>query len=241
MVSVGSVLVVVIIWTVLTNTIVASLFFPSPASTISVFGRLRPVLPIYVLSTVYRVVLGMLPGTMLGILCGVLMSWNKWINSALDPIIEGFRPIPAVALIPFFILWFGIGDLGKLILTAIGGFTVMVVTTSEAIKNVPPVFVMAARNLGAGKAALYQTVVLPAITPTLIGGVRVTIALSWALVVASEFMGAQTGLGYLIMAARRTLQTDAILVGIIIIGVLSWMMDRLVRILGDLLTRWAPR
>ena len=169
------------------------------------------------------------------------MTWNTWINSVLDPLIEGFRPIPAIALIPFFILWFGIGDLGKLILTAIGGFTVMVVTTIEAVKNVSPIYIMAARTLGADRWAIYRTIILPAITPTLIGGLRVTIALSFALVIAAEFMGAQSGLGYLIMLARRTLQTDAILVGIIIIGITSWIVDRMVRILGDYLTRWAPR
>ena len=240
-VSFLSVLTVIAIWYVLTNSIVEKLYFPSPKDTISVVGRMKGVLLEYFFATMYRVVVGMLIGAFFGILCGIAMTWNKWINSVLDPLIEGFRPIPAIALIPFFILWFGIGDLGKLILTAIGGFTVMVVTTIEAVKNVPPIYIMAARTLGADSWAIYRTIILPAITPTLIGGLRVTIALSFALVIAAEFMGAQSGLGYLIMLARRTLQTDAILVGIIIIGITSWIVDRMVRILGDYLTRWAPR
>ena len=240
-VSFLSVLTVIAIWYVLTNSIVEKLYFPSPKDTISVVGRMKGVLLEYFIATMYRVVVGMLIGAFFGILCGIAMTWNKWINSVLDPLIEGFRPIPAIALIPFFILWFGIGDLGKLILTAIGGFTVMVVTTIEAVKNVSPIYIMAARTLGADSWAIYRTIILPAITPTLIGGLRVTIALSFALVIAAEFMGAQSGLGYLIMLARRTLQTDAILVGIIIIGITSWIVDRMVRILGDYLTRWAPR
>lgn len=241
MVSIVTVLILVVLWTALTDSYIDDLYFPSPMDTIQVVGRMEGVLVGYFLATMYRVVVGMLIGAVLGVVCGVAMSWNKWINSVLDPLIEGLRPIPAVALIPFFILWFGIGDTGKLILTAIGGFTVMVVTTLEAIKHVSPIYIMAARTLGASRLEIYRTIILPAITPTLIGGVRVTVALSFALVIASEFMGAQSGLGYMIMLARRTLQTDAILVGVIIIGITSWIVDRCVRIVGNYLTRWAPR
>ena len=240
-VSILTVLMVVVVWYYFTDSIIPKLFFPSPMDTVLVVGRMEGVLVEYFIATMYRVVVGMLAGAVLGVICGIAMSWNKWINSVLDPLIEALRPIPAVALIPFFILWFGIGDTGKLILTALGGFTVMVVTTLEAIKHVSPIYIMAARTLGANRLTIYRTVILPAITPPLIGGMRVTVALSFALVIAAEFMGAQSGLGYMIMLARRTLQTDAILVGVIIIGITSWIVDRMVRIIGNYLTRWAPR
>jgi ABC-type nitrate/sulfonate/bicarbonate transport system permease component len=241
LVSISSVLIVIAIWYILTATVVVKLYFPSPADTISVVGRMQNRLVEYFFATLRRVIGGMLIGTTLGIACGLAMTWNRWINSFLDPLIEAFRPIPAIALIPFFILWFGIGDAGKLILTSIGGFTVMVVTTVEAVKHVSPIHIMAARTLGANRLAIYRTVILPAITPTLIGGVRVTVALSFSLVIAAEFMGAQSGLGYMIMLARRTLQTDAILVGIIVIGLTSWVVDRIVRTIGSFLTRWEPK
>jgi ABC-type nitrate/sulfonate/bicarbonate transport system permease component len=241
LVSIASVVVVIAIWYILTATVVDKLYFPSPADTISVVGRMGHRLVDYFYATLYRVIGGMLVGTTLGIVCGLAMSWNRWISSVLDPLIEALRPIPAIALIPFFILWFGIGDEGKLILTSIGGFTVMVVTTVEAVKHVSPIHIMAARTLGANQWAIYRTVIVPAIIPTLIGGVRVTVALSFALVIAAEFMGAQSGLGYMIMLARRTLQTDAILVGIIVIGVSSWVADRIVRTIGNFLTRWEPK
>ena len=240
-VSILTVLMVLVVWYAFTESLIPKLFFPAPMDTILVVGRMEGVLVEYFIATMYRVVVGMLAGAILGVLCGIAMSWNKWINSILDPLIEALRPIPAVALIPFFILWFGIGDMGKLILTALGGFTVMVVTTLEAIKHVSPIYIMAARTLGANRLTIYRTVILPAITPPLIGGMRVTVALSFALVIASEFMGAQSGLGYMIMLARRTLQTDAILVGVIIIGITSWIVDRMVRVVGNYLTRWAPR
>ena len=240
-VSILTVLMAVVIWYHFTNSFIPKLFFPSPMDTVQVVGRMEGVLVEYFIATMYRVVVGMLAGAILGVICGIAMSWNKWINSILDPLIEALRPIPPVALIPFFILWFGIGDTGKLILTALGGFTVMVVTTLEAIKHVSPIYIMAARTLGANRLTIYRTVILPAITPPLIGGMRVTVALSFALVIAAEFMGAQSGLGYMIMLARRTLQTDAILVGVIIIGITSWIVDRMVRMIGNYLTRWAPR
>jgi taurine transport system permease protein len=239
--SLLSVIVLLGLWFFLTRSIITELYFPSPESTILVVLKMNITLIQYFIATLYRVVIGGFSGAVLGICCGLLMTWSRWANSALDPLIEALRPVPAIALIPFFILWFGIGDLGKFVLTGIGGFTVMVVTTVEAVKHLAPVYAMAAQTLGAKRLDVYRTIVLPGIAPALISGIRVTVALSFALVIAAEFMGAQTGLGYMVMMARRTLQTDALLLGIIIIGLTSWAMDRLVRVVGDHLTRWEVR
>jgi len=235
------VVVLAALWFILTRSLITPLYFPSPEQTIAVIGRMGPTLWEYFLATLYRVVVGMVIGSVLGVACGLLMTWNRWANAVLDPLIEGLRPVPAIALIPFFILWFGVGDFGKFVLTSLGGFTVMVVTTVEAVKHLPPIYSMAAKTLGAGRLAIYRTIVLPGITPALISGTRVTVALSFALVIAAEFMGAQSGLGYMVMLARRTLQTDALLLGIIVIGITSWLLDRLVRLVGDRLTRWEAR
>ena len=241
LVSLSSVVFVIAVWFILTKTVVKDLYFPSPESTVLVALKMNVTLLNYFLATMYRVVIGGFCGAIVGICCGLLMTWSKWINSALDPLIEALRPVPEIALIPFFILWFGISDFGKFLLTGIGGFTVMVVTTVEAVKHLPPVFAMAAQTLGAKKFDVYRTVVLPGIVPALISGLRVTVAVSFALVIASEYLAAQTGQGDKVMMSRRTLQTDAILLGIIIIGLTSWLVDRLVRLAGDYLTRWEAR
>src|SRR5690606_25006802 len=127
----------------------------------------------------------------------------RTVTAILDPFIEMLRPIPALALIPFFVLWFGLGDTGKILLIALGGAVVMVVTVYEALERVPRIYVDAARTLGVNTLGVYRTVLLPAILPTFWSGVRVSSALSFGLGIAAEFMGAQDGLGYLILLARR--------------------------------------
>ena len=107
----------------------------------------------------------------------------------------------------------------------LGTFMIMVVNTYEAVINVNPIYVRAAESLGADKFSIYRTVVVPAIMPSLAAGLRISSALSFTLVVASEFMGAQSGLGYMIMSARRTLTTETIFLGCLIFGIVSTIID----------------
>jgi ABC-type nitrate/sulfonate/bicarbonate transport system permease component len=146
-----------------------------------------------------------------------------------------------IAMIPFFLMWFGIGEAGKLLLITLGVFAIIVVSTVEAIKNVPKIYVLAAQTLGASKLQLFRTVLVPAIIPQLIGPMRVAAALSFTLVVAAEFMGANAGLGFRILEARRLFSTDVIMLGVVLIGILSAIADALIRRCASYLTRWSER
>ncbi|GAA3936868.1 ABC transporter permease [Microbacterium soli] len=215
------------------------LYFPSTVGTWEALGTLGGNYLVAMWATTYRVVLGMLLGIALGVSIGVLMHASKLYSAIMDPFVEVLRPVPALALIPFFILWFGLGDLGKILLIALGGFVTMVVTTYEALTHVSPTYVGAARTLGAGKLRIYRTIYLPAILPAFWSGVRVSAATSFGLGIAAEFMGAQEGLGYLILLARRTLHTEVMLLGVLGIGLLSFLLDRLIRWAGRRTTQWA--
>jgi len=203
--------------------------------------RLHDVIFYDVLITLIRVALGFGAGTLLGIGLGLAMSYNRKVLYFFDPLVESMRPVPVIAMIPFFLMWFGIDETGKFLLITLGVFAILVVSTVEAVRNVPRKYILAAQTLGASKAQRFRTIIIPAIAPELIGPLRVATALSFTLVVAAEFMGAQAGIGYRILEARRMLNTDVILLGVVVIGLLAGLADMLVRAATTHITRWSGR
>lgn len=236
-----SVIGLLIVWFALTHTIVRPLIFPSPESVFAVITS-RPLTVIeYSFATTARVLAGFLIGSLLGVLNGISLHMNPTLGRISDPVIEILRPVPPIAMMPFIIIWFGIGDFGKVFLVATGCLMILLVTTLEAIQNANPIYVQAARALGASKGYIYRTIIIPAILPSVFAGLRVALALSFTLTIAAEFMGAQTGLGFMIMQARRYLDTPVIVAGIIVIGLLSLGLDRILRLIGKRVLRWSPQ
>jgi len=241
--GVATVVTVLAAWYLVTVVmpLIPSLFFPSPPDVLRALVELRYSIIQHSLVTLYRVLTSFSVGSMIGILIGLLMSRSRIVYAILDPVIEALRPVPPIALIPFFILWFGIGNFGKVLLSGLGCFMVLVVNTVVAVRNVPPIYVRAAASLGADSRTIYRTVVVPAIVPSLVSGWRVAAALAFALTVAAELMGAQSGLGFLVMVARRSLQTDVILLSVIILSIEAWFVDRAIRVLSNRVTPWMER
>lgn len=227
-----------VVWRFLTPVPVGELVFPSPESVRLSLSMLGWDLLRHAGVTFARVALGWTLGVPLGIGLGLAMAWSQAIRLLVHPLIEAVRPLPPVALIPFFIIWFGIGISGQVFLIALGCFMVLTVNTFTAVQTVPPVYVRAAIALGAPQPALYRTIILPAILPSLVGGFRIAAALAFGLGIAAEFMGAQSGIGFLMMVARRTLNTNTILVGVIVIGIESYLLDLAIRAAGRYLCRW---
>lgn len=235
------VVVLLALWWVLTSgtETIDRLYFPTPESLWSALTTLNTQLVDDAWATLWRVLVSWVGGSALGVAVGLLMARARWLFHVLNPVIEAVRPVPPVALIPFVILWFGIGDSGKIFLGALACFMVMVVNTTVACGNVPPVYVQAARSLGAGRNQVYRTVVLPAIVPEILSGFRIGSALAFAVVVAAEFQGADAGIGRLIMSASRTLNTSVVLLGTVVIAILAVALDLLISRVSARLTRWA--
>jgi taurine transport system permease protein len=242
-VSLLTLVVLFFVWWLLTSgtKIVKPLYFPAPNAVWETFLQMHQRIWSHALATLIRVVISWLIGSFLGIIVGLLMVRSRFIRSILVPVIEGLRPIPPVALIPLVIVWFGIGDSGKIFLASLACFMVLVVNTVVSANNVNPVYIQAARSLGASKTKIYLTVVLPAIVPELLSGFRIGIALAFAITVAAEFMGAEYGIGYLVMQASRTLNTEVVLIGTFIIGIEAFLLERLVKGCSDYLTRWTEK
>lgn len=240
LVMVFSIIFAFIIWGLVINRFVNPLYWPKIPAVFNALVQMKSTIFVNIGSSTYRTILGYLIGCISGIGIAYLMSWNRWFNAFITPYIEVIRPIPALALIPFFILWFGIGDLGKILMIAMGTFVVMVVTTSEGIHQLDLIYIRAATILGASKWNIYRTIIFPGSLPTIMGGLRVNAAFSFGMMIASEFLGAKSGLGLLIIIARRTMTTEVMLLSVIIIGILAFIFDRLVLLIGRYVTRWMP-
>jgi taurine transport system permease protein len=217
---------------------VSSLRFPGPLLVLASVQRIGIDLVFHALATLQLVLSGFLTGSLAGVIVGFLMFSMPAVDSLLFSFIEFVRPVPPIALIPFFILWFGLNPAAQVGLVGLGCFMVMVISTREALNKVSVDTRRAARSLGASGYSYYVEILLWAIMPSLTGPLRVSLALAFALAVAAEFMGAQSGLGFLMMIARRTLQTETILLGVIILGLESAIMDWLLRTVMKRLTRW---
>ena len=240
LVVVLSIILIFLIWVFLINRWVPKLYWPSLSSVIDSVVQLRSTLLINMAASVIRTILGYLLGCSLGIAIAYLMSWNKWFDALITPYISVLRPIPAYALIPFFILWFGIGDTGKILMIAMGTFVIMVISTLEGIHQLDRLYIKAAKILGASKWQIYKTIIFPGSLPAIMGGLRVNATLAFGIMVASEYLGAKSGLGLLIITARRTMETDVMLLAIIIIGTLAFIFDKIVLQVGRYVTRWMP-
>lgn len=233
-----SVLIVGLAWWALTATVVPRIRFPSPASVWEAltenFGGLLAASGI----TWLRVMAGFVLGAAFGFLNGLALSRNRIMLAMNDPIIEILRPLPPIAAIPFFILWFGLGELGKVLLVAFGCSVILLIATLDAVRHVPVAYVEAASTLGAGTGDIYRTVVTPAILPTVLASLRIALGISFSLGIAAEFMGASEGLGYRIMLAGRILDTAGMVVGILLVGILSLVTDYLIRVMSARLAAW---
>jgi taurine transport system permease protein len=238
--SIGTLIVLFIFWWLITDTfgIVKSLYFPSPKEVWQTIKMMNEQILYHAGATLLRVLTSWIIGSLSGVLIGLLMSRNKVVFHVLNPVVEMLRPVPPVALIPLVLVWFGIGDFGKLFITSLACFMVMVVNTVVACGNVPLVYLRASETMGASKKTTYKKVFLPAIIPEIMSGARIGIALAFAITVATEFMGAKYGIGYLIMQASRTLNTAVVVLGTIIIGIEAFVLERVLYLVSRRITCW---
>jgi len=237
--GVTATLALLILWSAISGLrLTPELFLPSPAKVIGALWINWPDIIYHTAATGGRAVLGFCAGTVLGLGLGVLMSWNRTWFGLLDVVVESVRPVPAVAAIPFMILWLGPTLQAQLLLITLSCGCVVAVDVYIAITTVNPLMVRAAQCLGASRSALYREVLLPIIVPRL-SGLRIAAALSYSITVAAEFAGAQWSLGGLIMRARRSLDTETILLAMIIVGMLARATDLTIRSILRRLSRWA--
>jgi NitT/TauT family transport system permease protein/sulfonate transport system permease protein len=144
-----------------------------------------------------------------------------------EPIAQLFRSIPAIAFVPLAIIWFGLGEQSILFLISFGVFFPVWINTLMGVKNVKPVYIRAAESLGVTREQLLRRVIFPAALPFIITGLRISVAIAYIMLAAAEMAGARVGLGQLIQESYLVFRTDRMLVGIVMLGVLGLISDRL--------------
>jgi len=189
-------------------------------------------------SSLYRVVVGFLIGAGLALPLGLLMGASQRLYGLLNPLVQILRPIPPIAYIPLAILWFGLGNPPSFFLIAIGAFFPVLMNTIAGVRQVDGIYIRAARNLGAGAWTMFLRVILPAATPYILAGVRIGIGTAFIVVIVSEMIAVNDGLGFRILEAREFMWSDKIIAGMITIGLLGLALDTAVSRLNNHLLRW---
>ena len=183
--------------------------------------------------SLFRVIGGFFFGALLGIPLGYAMGLNGWFRGWFDPIVEFMRPVPPLALIPLVIIWFGIGEVGKIILLFLAALWIMAIAARSGVSGVRITKVHAAYSLGASKWQIMRHVIIPNSLPDIFTGARVAMGVCWGTVVAAELVAASQGAGMMIMVASKFTLTDIVIMGIILIGIIGFGID--------MLMRWAER
>ncbi len=198
-------------------------------------------LPLDILMSTQRVFLGVLLGTALAVPVGFVLGWYRSIRSFIDPLINFFRALPPIALIPLVIVYFGVDELAKVAILFYASFFAGVIVMYEGISQISPIYVRVARTLGATDAEIFAKVIVPLAVPHMLTALRVALGVAWATLVASELIAAQQGLGALIQNAGSFFQLDIIYVGIICIGFVALFMDLALRALARRFVSWQER
>ncbi len=191
--------------------------------------------------SLFRVIAGFFFGALVGVPLGYAMGLSDWFRGWFDPIVEFMRPVPPLALIPLVIIWFGIGEIGKIILLFLASLWIMAIAARAGVSGVNISKVHAAYSLGASKAQIMLHVIMPNSLPEIFTGARVAMGVCWGTVVAAELVAASQGAGMMIMVASKFQLTDIVMMGIILIGAIGFGIDILMRKAERFLVPWKGR
>ncbi|WP_433831914.1 ABC transporter permease [Actinoplanes sp. CA-015351] len=191
-----------------------------------------------IVASLTRVFTGFALGVVLAVPVGFLMGWYAPVRALVEPWIQFFRTIPPLAIIPLAIVLMGIEETPKIFVIFLASFLSCVIATLQGVVSVDKTLINAARVLGANDRILFARVIIPASSPFILVGMRIGLGNSWATLVAAELIAAQQGLGYRMQSAQLYYDLPTIFVGLISIGVLGLLMDRILLIAERKLTNW---
>lgn len=202
---------------------------PSPSQTLRGIGELYAdgVLFPYIGISLYRFLSGYLLAVLLAIPLGLVLGWFVKVFKVVNPVLQILRPISPTAWFPFIVLWFGIGDAPAIAIITIAAFFPILFSTISAIAKTDPTYLRVAENFELTRFQFFLRIGIPSAFPNIMTGLHLAIGTAWIFLVSGEMVGAQAGLGYLIVDARNNLRTDLVLSGIALIGFTGWLLDAL--------------
>lgn len=228
-IAIGSLL---LLWQWSVGTLFNPVLVPTPSVTFAKAWSMMAdgELFMHVAVSMKRVLVGYVIGCLAGILLGALIGRVWFIRELADPVLELIRPISPVAIVPLAMLWFGIGELSKFFVIVYATVIIVILNTAAGVSRTPITRIRAARSLGATEYEVFVKVILPSAVPYVLTGMRVALGFSFMGIVAAELIGAREGLGFLIMNSQMLLQTDQLFVGLLALGIVGLIVDRIFRI-----------
>jgi NitT/TauT family transport system permease protein len=216
---------------------------PTPHHVAAKFWELLTTarLPLDIWMSTQRVFVGVALGIALAVPAGFVLGWYPHVRTFIDPLLNFFRALPPIALIPLVIVYFGIGEPAKIVILFYASFFAGVIVMYEGIAQISPIYVRVSRTLGATDGEIFRKVIVPLTVPHMLTALRVALGVAWATLVASELIAAQQGLGALIQNASSFFQLDIIYVGIVCIGLIALGMDLALRGATRRLVAWQER
>ncbi len=232
-------------WAVTAFGVVPPLFLPGPAEVLAALrsvageGFVDATLWQHTSTSLARVSAALLLAVATAVPLGVLIGSSARVGAVFDPLIEFYRPIPPLAYLPLIVIWCGIGELSKVLLIYLAIFAPLAIATVEGVRRVEQSRLRAAMALGATRWQLVRFVVLPSAAPDILTGVRIGVGVGWSTLVAAELIAATRGLGFMIQSAAQFLVTDVVVMGILVIAVVAFGFDWLLRRLQRACVPWA--
>jgi ABC-type nitrate/sulfonate/bicarbonate transport system permease component len=241
----GAVAAFLALWSLLAGLVVVlqlfnPIFLPGPWLVVGSLVELaaKGELWVHVRATLERVAVGFATGAALGVGLGLAAGRLRVVRDVVEPVVEMLRPIPPLAVLPLFIVWVGIGEPSKVGFITYATFFPIFLTTVTGVRQIDPLLLRAAESLGARGLRLFVRVILPAALPDILTGLRLGVALAFFVIVISEFIGAEHGLGFLINDGRNFFLVPQMLGSAVVLGVLGYAGNGLVRLVERRLTRW---
>jgi ABC-type nitrate/sulfonate/bicarbonate transport system permease component len=240
------------LWTAVTGSglwppLIKPIFLPSPVDVVETFIRLtqqgyqgRSLLH-HVTVSFNRFAIAFSACVVIGVPLGLLMGMNRSIRAVFEPPIQAIRPIPKLALLPLFLIWFGIGNLSKVVVIAAPVLPLIAIASMQAVRSISAKKIQAAQALGASPWVIFSRVVLPASLPGIFTGIRMAISIGVTMLVGAELTATSDGIAWMALTAAEFLSTDVVLVGVLIMAALGYGLDRAVRAIEGRLVHWSGK
>lgn len=240
------------LWTAVTGSglwppLIKPIFLPSPVDVVETFIRLtqqgyqgRSLLH-HVTVSFNRFAIAFSACVVIGVPLGLLMGMSRPIRAVFEPPIQAIRPIPKLALLPLFLIWFGIGNLSKVVVIAAPVLPLIAIASMQAVRSISTKKIQAAQALGASPWVIFSRVVLPASLPGIFTGIRMAISIGVTMLVGAELTATSDGIAWMALTAAEFLSTDVVLVGVLIMAALGYGLDRTVRAIESRLVHWSGK
>ena len=248
LISVVTVVGLLVVWALVTNMgWIKPIFLPSPQAVFQQFYEYltgqandKPLWQ-HFLASMLRVFSAFLLACVTAIPVGIAMGMSRWARGIFDPPLEFYRPLPPLAYLPLIIIWFGIDELPKVLLIFLSCFAPLALAARSGMRSASQEQINAAYSMGASYMQVIRHVILPSALPDILVGMRIAIGFGWTTLVAAEMVAANMGLGQMVLNASNFLRTDIVIMGIIVIGVVAYLFDLLMRWLERRLVPWKGR